>query len=86
MSMGRTTFYKKLKSLSSLSPVEFVRELRLKYSKQLLDAGLHTVSEAGYMAGFNSLPYFSTCFKDKYNLSPSAYLKKSSSASSHQSA
>lgn len=77
MGMGRTTFYKKLKGLSSLSPVEFVRELRLKRSKQLLDTGEHTVSEAGYLAGFNSLAYFSTCFKEKYQTSPSAYLKKS---------
>lgn len=77
MGMGRTTFYKKLKGLSSLSPVEFVRELRLKRSKQLLDTGEYTVSEAGYMAGFNSLAYFSTCFKEKYQTSPSAYLKNS---------
>jgi len=74
--MSRTTFYKKLKSLSSLSPVEFVREMRLKRSRQLLDSGEYTISEAGYLSGFNSLPYFSTCFKDKYLLSPSAYLKK----------
>lgn len=73
--MGRTTFYKKLKSLTSLSPVEFVRDMRLKRSKQLLDSGKCTVSEAGYLSGFNSLPYFSTCFKEKYSVSPSAYLK-----------
>jgi len=74
--MGRTTFFKKLKSLTSLSPVEFVRDMRLKRSKQLLDSGNCTVSDAGYLAGFNSLPYFSTCFKEKYQLSPSAYLKQ----------
>ncbi|HWB92237.1 MAG TPA: two-component regulator propeller domain-containing protein, partial [Puia sp.] len=74
--MGRTTFYKKLKSLTSLSPVEFVRELRLKHSKQLLDTGIYNISEAGYMAGFNSLAYFSTCFKEKYAVSPSVYLKR----------
>jgi len=73
--MGRTTFYKKLKSLTSMSPIEFVRDMRLKRSKQLLDSGECTVSEAGYSAGFNSLPYFSTCFKEKYGTSPSAYLK-----------
>jgi signal transduction histidine kinase/ligand-binding sensor domain-containing protein/DNA-binding response OmpR family regulator len=73
--MGRTTFYKKLKGLTSLSPVEFVRELRLKHSKQLLDTGTHNISEAGYLAGFNSLAYFSTCFKEKYGVSPSLYLK-----------
>lgn len=74
--MGRSTFYKKLKSLSSLSPVEFVRDMRLKRSRQLLDSGSYTVSEAGYQSGFNSLPYFSTCFKEKYKVSPSAYLKE----------
>ncbi|WEK20146.1 MAG: two-component regulator propeller domain-containing protein [Candidatus Pedobacter colombiensis] len=73
--MGRTTFYKKLKSLTSLSPVEFVRDMRLKRSKQLLDAGMQTVSEIGYLVGFNSLPYFSTCFKEKYKISPSEYMK-----------
>jgi ligand-binding sensor domain-containing protein/signal transduction histidine kinase/DNA-binding response OmpR family regulator len=74
--MGRTTFYKKLKSLTSLSPVEFVRELRLKQSKKLLDAGTHTITEAAYASGFNSVAYFSTCFKEKYAMSPSLYLKK----------
>lgn len=74
--MGRTTFYKKLKSLTSLSPVELVRDMRLKRSKQLLDAGSQNVSEVGYLVGFNSLPYFSTCFKEKYKMSPSVYLKK----------
>jgi AraC-like DNA-binding protein len=74
--MGRTTFYKKLKSLTSLSPVEFVRELRLKQSKELLDAGTHTITEAAYASGFNSVAYFSTCFKEKYAMSPSLYLKK----------
>jgi signal transduction histidine kinase/ligand-binding sensor domain-containing protein/DNA-binding response OmpR family regulator len=74
--MGRTTFYKKLKSLTGLSPVEFVRDMRLKRSRQLLDEGSLTVSEIGYLVGFNSLPYFSTCFKEKYKSSPSEYMKK----------
>ncbi len=74
--MGRTTFYKKLKSLTSLSPVELVRDMRLQRSKQLLDSGTQNVSEIGYLSGFNSLPYFSTCFKEKYKISPSSYLKK----------
>ncbi|WP_448701386.1 two-component regulator propeller domain-containing protein [Mucilaginibacter sp. AW1-3] len=77
--MSRTTFFRKLKSLTSLSPVEFMRELRLKRSKQILDTGKYTISEAGYMAGFNSLAYFSTCFRDKYQISPSAYLKNKKS-------
>lgn len=74
--MGRTTFYKKLKSLTGFSPVEFVRDMRLKRARQLLDEGTLTVSEIGYLVGFNSLPYFSTCFKEKFGKSPSEYMKK----------
>ncbi|WP_169311998.1 hybrid sensor histidine kinase/response regulator transcription factor [Pseudopedobacter saltans] len=75
MAMGRTTFYKKLKSLTNMTPVEFVRDIRLKRGRQLLATGELTVSEIAYQIGFNSSGYFSTCFKEKYNISPSDYLK-----------
>jgi signal transduction histidine kinase/DNA-binding response OmpR family regulator len=73
--LGRTTFYKKLKSLTGLAPVEFVRDMRLKRAKQLLDANEHTISEIAYMVGFNSSGYFSTCFKEQYKTSPTEYLR-----------
>ncbi len=76
MAMGRTTFYKKLKSLTNMSPVEFIRDIRLKRAKQLLDTGELTVTEVAYKVGFNSSGYFSTCFKEMYQVSPSDYLKK----------
>jgi len=73
--MGRTTFYKKFKSLTNLAPVEFVREMRLKRAKQFLDANGQNISEIAYAVGFNSAKYFSTCFKEEYGISPSEYLK-----------
>ncbi|MDT3402130.1 two-component regulator propeller domain-containing protein [Mucilaginibacter terrae] len=73
--LGRTTFYKKLKSLTGLAPVEFVKEMRLKRGKQLIDSGEYNISEISYMVGFSSSGYFSTCFKEKYGQSPSQYLK-----------
>ena len=76
MAMGRTTFYKKIKSLTNMSPVEFIRDIRLKRAKQLLDTGELTVTEVAYKVGFNSSGYFSTCFKEMYQVSPSDYLKK----------
>ncbi|MVN91998.1 hybrid sensor histidine kinase/response regulator transcription factor [Mucilaginibacter aquatilis] len=73
--LGRTTFYKKLKSLTGLAPVEFVKEMRLKRAKQLIDSGEFNMSEISYQIGFNSSGYFSTCFKEKYGQTPSQYLK-----------
>ncbi|MEI6950473.1 two-component regulator propeller domain-containing protein [Paraflavisolibacter sp. H34] len=73
--LGRTTFYRKLKSLTNLAPVEFVKEVRLRRSRELLDEGQDDLSAIAYEVGFSSLKYFSTCFKEKYNMSPSDYLK-----------
>jgi DNA-binding response OmpR family regulator len=73
--MGRTTFYKKFKSLTGLTPVEFVRDMRLQRAKQYLDNGGNNISDAAYMVGFASPKYFSTCFREKYHVSPSDYLK-----------
>ncbi|WEK18493.1 MAG: two-component regulator propeller domain-containing protein [Candidatus Pedobacter colombiensis] len=73
--MGRTTFYKKFKSLTNMAPIEFVRQMRLKRAKQLLDTGEHNISEIAYAVGFNNAKYFSRCFKEDYGISPSEYLK-----------
>jgi AraC-like DNA-binding protein len=75
IAMSRTTFYKKFKSLTNLTPVEFVRDMRLQKAKQYLDAGEHSISEVAYIVGFNNPKYFSTCFREKYNVSPSEYVK-----------
>ncbi|MHA4846134.1 hybrid sensor histidine kinase/response regulator transcription factor [Flavitalea antarctica] len=75
VNMSRSAFYKKLKSLTTLSPVEFVREIRLKRSLQYLDAGEHNITTIAYEAGFTSAKYFSTCFKQRFGQTPSDYLK-----------
>ncbi|WP_187263738.1 hybrid sensor histidine kinase/response regulator transcription factor [Pontibacter beigongshangensis] len=81
--MGRTTFYKKFTSLTELAPVEFVREMRLKRGKQLMDAGETNISEIAYAVGFNNAGYFSTCFKKQYQVTPTAYLKSMDKALNH---
>ncbi|MFP5039722.1 two-component regulator propeller domain-containing protein [Parasediminibacterium sp. JCM 36343] len=80
MNMSRSPFYKKLKSLSGLSPVEFVKEIRLKRSLQYLDAGEHNIATITYEVGFNSTKYFSTCFKQRFGQSPSDYIKANNKA------
>lgn len=76
VNMARPTFFKKFKSLTQMAPVEFVRDMRLKRAKQYLDAGAGNITEVSYQVGFSSSKYFSTCFKAKYNMTPSEYLKQ----------
>jgi AraC-like DNA-binding protein len=75
MNMSRSAFYKKFKSLTGLTTVEFVRDMRLQRSRQYFDAGSTNIAEVAYWSGFNNPKYFSTCFKEKYQVTPSDYLK-----------
>ena len=76
LGMGRSTFYRKFRSLTNQAPVEFVRDMRLKSAIHFLDEGEKTISEIAYIVGFSTAKYFSTCFRDKYGLSPREYLNQ----------
>jgi signal transduction histidine kinase/ligand-binding sensor domain-containing protein/DNA-binding NarL/FixJ family response regulator len=73
--LGRTTFFKKLKSLTGLAPVEFMKDMKLKRGYQLLQTGEFTISEIAYQLGFSDAGYFSKCFKEKYNTKPTDIIK-----------
>jgi signal transduction histidine kinase/ligand-binding sensor domain-containing protein/CheY-like chemotaxis protein/AraC-like DNA-binding protein len=70
---GRTVFFNKLKSLTGLSPNEYIREVRIKRAAQLLEVGEYTVSQITYMVGMNDSRYFSKCFKQRYGKTPTEY-------------
>lgn len=75
MALGRTVFFNKLKSLTGLSPVEFIREVRIKRAAQLLELGTYNITEVTYMVGMNDSRYFSKCFKAVYGMTPTEYKK-----------
>jgi signal transduction histidine kinase/DNA-binding response OmpR family regulator len=73
---GRTVFFNKLKSLTGLSPNEYIREVRIKRAAQLLEVGEYTVSQITYMVGMNDSRYFSKCFKQRFGMTPTEYRDK----------
>ena len=73
MGMGRTVFFNKLKSMTGLSPVEFIREMRIKRAAQLLEEHKYNITEVTYMVGMNDSRYFAKCFKNTYGVTPSEY-------------
>ena len=75
MNMGRTVFFNKLKSMTGLSPVEFIREMRIKRAAQLLEERKYNITEVTYMVGMNDSRYFAKCFKNTYGVTPSEYRK-----------
>jgi signal transduction histidine kinase/ligand-binding sensor domain-containing protein/DNA-binding response OmpR family regulator len=76
MAMSRSSLHKKLKAMSGHVPNEFIRLIRLKNAAKLLLSGEHNISEVGYMTGFNSPSYFSRCFMQQFNVTPSEFAEK----------
>lgn len=74
MCVSRTVFYNKVKGLTGLSPVEFVRQLKLKISAHLITQG-YNVSEAAIKVGFTDTRYFSRQFKAFFGHLPSKHIE-----------
>ena len=74
LGMSRTAYYNKMKELTGLSPIEFIRQMRIKKALQLIDNGEKSITEVAYRTGFNDPKYFSRCFKTEMGMSPSAYI------------
>jgi signal transduction histidine kinase/ligand-binding sensor domain-containing protein/AraC-like DNA-binding protein len=73
--MGRSKFYNKLKGLTGLSPVDFIREIRLNKAHEMLQNGRYNVSETASLNGFSDAAYFSRCFKEKFGMPPSKIIR-----------
>ena len=68
--------YRKIKALTGLSPVAFIRLVRLTKARELLKNNHGNISEVAFEVGFESLQYFSRCFSRQYGISPSVFLKQ----------
>lgn len=83
LGMSRVNLYKKLKSITGKTPIEFIRILRLKRGAQMLRESQLNVSEIAYQLGFNSPKYFSKYFKEEFGILPSDYQEKEEKATNH---
>lgn len=73
VNMSRSVFFKKLKMLTGLSPVEFLKEIRMKRAAQLIETEEYSMAQIAYMVGLNDSHYFSKCFKQQYGITPTEY-------------
>ena len=75
LAVGMTTVQlrRKLKALTDQTVTEYVRNYRLEKAAELLKNSAGNVSEIAYQVGFESLPYFSKVFQDKFGKAPSEW-------------
>lgn len=75
MGMSTSSLYRKVKGLSGLSPVDFIKITRLKKAVLLMQNGESRINEIAFQTGFSSPAYFSTCFQKQYGKAPSEFMK-----------
>lgn len=73
LAVSRSVFFKKLKALTGLAPIEFIKEMRVKRAAELIETGEYSISQISFMVGINDPRYFSKCFKQKYGMTPTEY-------------
>ena len=70
MNMSRSNLLRKIKKNAGLSASQYIRQVRLKKSMQMIKETQFTVSEISYQVGFGSTSYFIKCFREYYGYPP----------------
>ena len=74
MNMSRVTLYRKIKSISNLSPLELINIVRLKKAAELLAGGDHKMYEIAAIVGYSSQSNFTRNFQKQFNMTPTEYM------------
>ncbi|UFH57407.1 ATP-binding protein [Spirosoma sp. KNUC1025] len=72
--MSRASLYRKIKAVSDLPVNELMQQYRLKKATYYLRQG-RGIAETAYIIGFESPGYFTKCFRDLYQLTPSEFIQ-----------
>ncbi len=75
LNVSSSLLYKKIKSLTNLSPTDFIKTVRLEHALELLQTREYNVTEISEMCGFSSVGYFSTVFRKHFGKSPTEVIE-----------
>ncbi len=73
MFMNRSSLLRKIKSISGMSAVDFVKVVRLKRAATMLSEGRYRIGEVCYAVGINSPSYFSKLFQQQFGMLPKEF-------------
>ena len=76
MAMSRSVFYRKIKSITGQSVVEFINDIRMRRAAKLLISSQLRVFEVCTLVGLEDLKYFRKAFQQVHGVSPSEYARK----------
>lgn len=74
MAMSKSQLYRKFKALTSNSVAKYIRSVRMKKARELLQSTSLNITEVGYEVGMKSLSTFSQLFKEEFGESPREFI------------
>lgn len=74
LGMSTSGLYRKVKGISGVPPVEFIKIARLKKAVSLMQEGETRMNEIAFQSGFSSPSYFSTSFLKQYGKTPTDFM------------
>lgn len=69
-------FCRRFKSVTGLTPMNYIQILRLETAKEKIKSGNFKISEISALCGFSDASYFARCFKKRYGMTPTEYSAK----------
>ena len=73
MGMSRSVLYSKIRNAVGMSPVGFVRRIRILRAEELIGQTEDSFSQIAYTVGFSDPKYFTKVFKKETGMTPSEY-------------
>ena len=73
MGVSTSLLFKKIKALTDMTVVDFIRSIRMDHAMKLLNDRQYSIGEIAYKCGFSSISYFSTVFKKHFGKSPTDF-------------
>lgn len=73
MAFSRTSFYRKMRGLTDMSPTDFLRNYRLRRAAEMISEGSFSLYEVAENTGFTTYSYFSVAFKKHFGVTPKDY-------------
>lgn len=73
VNLSRSVFYSKLKAKVGMTPVEFLKHIRIQKAEELIVRSSESFSQIAYAVGFTDPKYFTKCFKKATGMTPSEY-------------
>ena len=71
---------RKFKAFIGMTPMEYVRVMRLKRAVQLIEHRAGTISEVAFQVGFKNPRHFTSSFRKFFNVTPTQYMQATESA------